>query len=117
MVEFLVYLFVFLFGIVFGSFYNVVIYRLPIDISVAKGRSFCPNCKHSLKAIDLVPVLSQLLLKNKCRYCGQKNLTEISVCRTCNRGTVCDKLYSVRSNNPVYHVCNLLFHFAHYNDD
>lgn len=62
----------FLLGIVFGSFYNVVIYRVPNDISVAKGRSFCPNCKTQLNALDLVPVFSQLFLKNKCRYCKQK---------------------------------------------
>ncbi len=62
----------FIYGLLFGSFYNVVIYRLPIDLSVAKGRSFCPNCNHSLRAIDLVPVFSYIFLGGKCRYCNDK---------------------------------------------
>lgn len=62
----------FIYGIVFGSFYNVVIYRLPNDISIAKGRSYCPNCKTNLKSIDLVPIFSYITLSGKCRYCGKK---------------------------------------------
>ncbi len=65
-------IFIFLYGLIFGSFYNVVIYRLPIDLSIAKGRSFCPNCNHSLRAIDLIPVFSYIFLKGKCRYCDIK---------------------------------------------
>lgn len=65
-------LFIFLFGIIFGSFYNVIIYRIPLDMSIAKGRSFCPNCKTTLRARDLVPIFSQLFLGSKCRYCQQK---------------------------------------------
>ncbi len=63
---------VFIYGLAFGSFYNVVIYRLPIDLSISKGRSFCPNCNHSLRAIDLIPVFSYISLKGKCRYCSNK---------------------------------------------
>ncbi|MEG0265693.1 MAG: prepilin peptidase, partial [Erysipelotrichaceae bacterium] len=48
---------------------NVVIYRVPLNISVAKGRSYCPSCNHTLKAIDLVPVFSYMFLGAKCRYC------------------------------------------------
>lgn len=63
---------IFIYGIVFGSFYNVIIYRLPIDLSIAKGRSFCPTCQTGLKAIDLVPVFSWILLGGRCRYCKNK---------------------------------------------
>ncbi len=70
--NYLILLFVFIYGLLFGSFYNVVIYRMPIDISIAKGRSFCPNCNHKLKALDLIPVLSFVSLKGKCRYCDNK---------------------------------------------
>lgn len=63
---------VFLYGIVLGSFYNVIIYRLPLDMSIAKGRSMCTSCNTTLKAIDLVPVFSWLALRGKCRYCGSK---------------------------------------------
>lgn len=61
--------FAFLFGITIGSFLNVCIYRLPQQISVAQGRSFCPQCHTQLKSTDLVPILSFLFLKGRCRYC------------------------------------------------
>lgn len=64
--------FVFLYGLIFGSFYNVVIYRMPNDMSISKGRSMCTSCKNSLKAIDLIPVVSYIFLGGKCRYCGEK---------------------------------------------
>jgi len=63
---------VFLYGTVFGSFYNVVIYRIPKGMSVAKGRSMCPSCEHTLHAIDLVPIFSWFSLNGKCRYCCKK---------------------------------------------
>lgn len=59
----------FLFGLAIGSFLNVVIYRWPREISFAKGRSFCPACHHSLAARDLVPLLSYLALRGRCRFC------------------------------------------------
>lgn len=61
---------VFVYGIVFGSFYNVVIYRVPLDKSITKGRSMCPSCSSTLRAKDLVPLFSWLLLGGKCRYCS-----------------------------------------------
>ncbi len=61
---------VFLYGLVFGSFYNVVIYRIPRDLSIARGRSFCPACERPLSSRDLVPVFSWLFLKGRCRTCG-----------------------------------------------
>jgi len=63
------YLVIFLFGLLFGSFLNSVIYRLEIGGSFLKGRSYCPHCKHKLIWQDLIPVLSFLFLKGKCRYC------------------------------------------------
>ncbi len=59
----------FVIGVVLGSFYNVVIYRLPNSETISKGRSHCPKCGNTLKAIDLVPVLSWVFLRAKCRYC------------------------------------------------
>jgi len=64
--------FIFLFGLITGSFLNCIIYRLKTGESFLKGRSFCPHCKHVLNFQDLIPVLSFLLLKGKCRYCSQK---------------------------------------------
>ena len=74
---------IFLFGLIVGSLLNCIIFRLKIGESFLKGRSYCPFCKTILKWPDLVPVLSFLILKGKCRYCQkpiswQYPLVEIS---------------------------------------
>ncbi len=61
-------IFVFVFGLAIGSFLNVLIYRLPRDLTLA-GRSFCPRCKKQIAWYDNVPVLSFLALGGKCRHC------------------------------------------------
>jgi len=60
-----------LLGLLIGSFLNVCIYRLPAGLTIVHGHSFCPNCKHNLGPLDLVPVFSYLLLGRRCRYCQQ----------------------------------------------
>lgn len=79
-------------GLIFGSFINALVWRLrqKLDddgepkklsnkdkqmLSIFKGRSICPNCKHQLAAKDLVPVFSWLQLKGRCRYC-QKSISK-----------------------------------------
>lgn len=62
----------FVIGICVASFINVVIWRVPQGLSIAKGRSFCPTCNHELKWYDLFPIVSYLFLRGKCRYCGAK---------------------------------------------
>jgi leader peptidase (prepilin peptidase) / N-methyltransferase len=58
-------------GAVVGSFLNVCIYRLPLDLSVNQPRrSFCPSCKAQLKWYQNIPLLSWLVLRGKCAYCG-----------------------------------------------
>jgi leader peptidase (prepilin peptidase) / N-methyltransferase len=59
----------FLFGLVFGSFLNVCIYRMPRELSVVKPRSACPVCEKPIAAYDNVPVLSWIMLRGKCRHC------------------------------------------------
>jgi len=59
-------------GLVIGSFLNVVIYRLPRGLGFVRGRSFCPKCKHKVNWFDNVPVISFLILKGRCRFCGGK---------------------------------------------
>lgn len=60
----------FLFGLVFGSFLNVVIYRVPRGLSIVKPRSACPNCGALIRAYDNIPVLSWVILRGRCRDCG-----------------------------------------------
>ncbi|MFQ5861183.1 MAG: prepilin peptidase [Dehalococcoidia bacterium] len=57
-------------GLAVGSFLNVVIDRLPHDQSLLHPPSHCPHCQHPLSVLDLVPVLSYLWLRGRCRYCG-----------------------------------------------
>ena len=71
LIQFILYLYIFVVGIVIGSFLNVVIYRVPKEISVAKGRSFCPHCQAPIKGYHNVPVFSYLWLRGKCADCGQ----------------------------------------------
>ncbi len=70
------YFIIFVFGACIGSFLNCVIYRLKEKQSFLSGTSFCPKCLHQLGFFDLIPVLSFIFLKGKCRYCGQNISTQ-----------------------------------------
>lgn len=59
-------------GLIFGSFTNVLIARIPAGESIVTPPSHCPHCGHRLGVLDLVPVLSWLWLKGKCRYCRER---------------------------------------------
>lgn len=76
----------FVFGLIFGSFINALVWRTheqldedgnakklskkkQKELSIIKGRSMCPHCKHELAVMDLLPVVSWVALKGKCRYC------------------------------------------------
>ncbi len=58
-----------LFGLVFGSFANVVIYRLPLGLSIRTPNSYCPRCQTPLKSVHLVPVFSWVFLGRQCAFC------------------------------------------------
>ncbi|MBI2613172.1 MAG: prepilin peptidase [Candidatus Levybacteria bacterium] len=64
--------FIFALGLFVGSFLNVLVDRLPKGESVIKGRSHCEKCKKILKWNDLIPLLSFVFLKGKCRYCSAR---------------------------------------------
>ena len=66
------YIIIFMMGTVFGSFFTLAVYRLPLHKDITHERSFCPNCNHRLEFLDLIPIFSYIFLKGKCRYCGQK---------------------------------------------
>ena len=71
-IEVLIILFSLLLGSCVGSFINVVIFRLPRDISVIVPRSKCLRCNKQIKWFDNIPLLSWILLRGKCRYCSQR---------------------------------------------
>ncbi|MFI5270695.1 MAG: prepilin peptidase [Candidatus Saccharimonadales bacterium] len=73
---------VFILGLIIGSFINALVWRIHAqstakkgsskkDLSILKGRSMCPNCKHVLQSYDLIPIFSWLFLRGKCRYCSK----------------------------------------------
>ena len=64
--------FILIIGLCIGSFLNVCIYRIPKEESIIFPGSHCTNCGYELKSSDLIPVVSYMFLKGKCRSCGEK---------------------------------------------
>ncbi|HHW69485.1 MAG TPA: prepilin peptidase, partial [Tenericutes bacterium] len=62
----------FLLGTIFGSFYNVVGYRIPKGESIVSPSSHCPNCNHFLKPVELIPIFSYFIQGGKCKNCKIK---------------------------------------------
>lgn len=65
------YLFVFIIGASIGSFLNVVIYRVPLNKSIVTPRSQCTKCGNTIAFYHNIPIISYILLKGKCKRCGQ----------------------------------------------
>ncbi len=70
--DIILYIIIFLFGIVIGSFLNVCIFRIPEKEDIVKTGSHCMSCGYRLKWYDMIPVISFLALRGKCRKCGAK---------------------------------------------
>ena len=68
-------LFIVLIGLIFGSFANVCIHRLPLGLDIINSRSHCPKCKKKIVWYDNIPLLSSLILSFKCRIC-KKNISK-----------------------------------------
>jgi len=63
---------VFVLGAVVGSFLNVCIWRIPQGLSIVFPASSCPQCGHSIRFYDNIPLVSYLLLRGRCRSCGER---------------------------------------------
>ena len=68
----MLYITFFVLGSLWGSFSNVCIYRLPKNKDIVFSRSYCPSCKNKISWFDNIPFISFMLLKGKCRSCGNK---------------------------------------------
>lgn len=68
----ILYITIFIIGTLFGSFYTLAVYRIPRSIDILVTHSFCPNCKHKLGFLELIPVWSYIFLGGKCKKCKQK---------------------------------------------
>ncbi|MFI3307208.1 MAG: prepilin peptidase [Mycoplasmatota bacterium] len=71
-ITYLIIIYLFVIGTIFGSFYNVVAHRLPVGKSIVYPPSRCDNCNHRLTFIELIPIFSYLIQKGKCKKCGVK---------------------------------------------
>lgn len=69
----------FILGSAIGSFLNVLIDRLSTGRNILNDRSICENCKHKLAAKDLIPLVSFIILKGRCRYCKAKIPTRLPI--------------------------------------
>ena len=63
---------IFILGTIIGSFINALVYRIQNDEDFLLKRSHCPNCKHTLSPLELIPILSFLFLKGRCKNCNKK---------------------------------------------
>ena len=70
--DYIIYILIFCIGTLFGSFFTLAIYRIPLRQDITHTRSFCPNCNNKLGFWDMIPILSYLFLGGKCRYCKEK---------------------------------------------
>lgn len=68
----LIYIYIFLIGITFGSFFTLAVYRIPRGEDITHTRSYCPKCNHKLSFWDMIPLFSYIFLRSKCRYCKDK---------------------------------------------
>ncbi len=68
----ILYIIIFIMGSFFGSFLTLATYRIPLNEDITHKHSFCPKCNHKLNFLDLIPILSYIFLKGKCRYCKTK---------------------------------------------
>ena len=68
----ILYIYIFLIGITFGSFFTLAIHRIPRNQDITHTRSYCPKCNHKLSFWDMIPMLSYIFLRGKCRYCKTK---------------------------------------------
>ena len=72
-----------LFGLLIGSFLNVVVWRVPRHESVVKPGSHCPSCDTELSAFENIPVLSWVVLRGKCRHCASPIWIAVRSADTC----------------------------------
>jgi leader peptidase (prepilin peptidase)/N-methyltransferase len=68
----ILYITIFLIGIMFGSFYTLATYRIPKKQDITHTHSYCPNCNSKLGFFELIPILSYIFLGGKCKHCKEK---------------------------------------------
>lgn len=95
-------------GLCVGSFLNVVIYRVPNGMNLAKPDSHCTTCDYMLRWYDNIPVLSYIMLGGRCRKCGQKISPRYMIVEIVNAVLWLLSVHLYWDENPVYAVLSAL---------
>lgn len=93
-----------LLGLCVGSFLNVVIYRVPNGMNLAKPNSHCTTCDYMLRWYDNIPVLSYIMLGGKCRKCGERISPRYMIVELFNAALWLLSAHLFWDSNPVYAV-------------
>jgi|TARA_Y100000031_G_scaffold143446_1_gene173909 leader peptidase (prepilin peptidase)/N-methyltransferase len=106
----MLYILIFVFGLCVGSFLNVAICRLKTKEPITKSRSHCPKCRAVLKWYDLIPVLSFLIQKGKCRYCHKKISWQYPIIET-STGLIFLQIFNFQFSifNTIYYFLIISF--------
>ncbi len=104
-----VYILAAVYGLCVGSFLNVVIYRLPNNMNLAKPASHCPNCGYTLKWYDNIPVLSYIMLLGKCRSCKKHISFRYTLVELLNCGLWLLSALFYFEGSPLYSIAVMLF--------
>jgi leader peptidase (prepilin peptidase)/N-methyltransferase len=108
--DIIIYTLVAIIGLCVGSFLNVVIYRVPLEMSIAFPGSHCPKCDYELRWYDNIPVLSYLILKGKCRKCHEPISIRYTLVEIANMvlWIVCAILFWKESTESIIYACSAM---------
>ncbi|MEN8262163.1 MAG: prepilin peptidase [Nitrospirota bacterium] len=105
----MIYILVFVFGLIIGSFLNVCIYRIPEGLSVVSPSSRCTSCGTPIKFYDNIPILSYIILMGRCRSCGTKLSVKYLLIEFINAVLYVVVLYRVGYGSPWVLLSYLVF--------
>lgn len=105
----MIYILVFVFGLIIGSFLNVCIYRIPEGLSVVSPSSRCTSCGTPIKFYDNIPILSYIILMGRCRSCGTKLSLKYPLIEFINAVLYVVVLYRVGYGSPLVLLSYLVF--------
>lgn len=112
----LLYIYIFLIGITFGSFFTLAVYRIPRGEDITHTRSYCPKCNHKLSFWDMIPLLSYIFLGAKCRYCKEKIRPRYFILEFCSglvfvlfALSIKLNIYTLTAQTIVYFIFGLLY--------
>ena len=110
------YIYIFLIGITFGSFFTLAVYRIPRGEDITHTRSYCPKCNHKLSFWDMIPLFSYIFLGAKCRYCKEKIRPRYFILEFCSgivfvlfALSIRLNIYTLTVQTIVYFIFGLLY--------